>query len=542
MKAYLMHIEQLAAQLQTDIVRGLSQQAVGKRLREYGLNTLPEKKPTSAFTVLIRQFLSPLMFVLLIAAAASVVIAEYSDAIIIAFAAFINVIVGFIQEYKAERAAQALRAFEAPRATVRRNEKLITIDAKQLVPGDVVILPAGSRVPADVRLTYVNGFKVEEAVLTGESVPVTKAIETLPEDVSLGDRINMAYAGTYAVSGKAEGIIVATGSLTALGDIVRLVMHTEEPQTPLQQQIKKFSWFLGAIMGIITIGIIILGLFKGLSFHTIFTLSIALAVAAIPEGLLISVTVVLAIGMQRMLKRKALVRHLVAAETLGSVSVICTDKTGTLTQGRMAVVSIVTRNTQLVLPDGEQIPQDVQHILTASVLNNDAQVSSDRRYRIGDPTEIALMEAGYDCHIPILKLHEKFPRVKEIPFSSELQYMATVHKMDGQERLVVKGAPEKIISLCVGKEDLDYFMDATTKMTQDGLRVLCVAEKCTEKIDLEKDLNNLTCLGLLGLQDPLRPGVVDTVKDLTRAGIRLVLVTGDHHETAVRIAQGAGRN
>jgi Ca2+-transporting ATPase len=540
MDAYQMTLGQIAARVKADTQNGLSSQEALERLSYYGPNLLPEKKPVSAVIILIRQALSPLMFVLLFAALASIVIAEYNDAIVIGLAALINIVVGFIQEWKAERAAEALRAYEVLKATVRRNGQIVTIDSKDLVPGDLVLLAAGSRVPADVRLSYVNDFMVEEALLTGESAPITKTIEVLRENLSIGDRTNMAYAGTYAVSGKAEGIVTATGSLTALGDIVRLVMQTEEQQTPLQQQIKKFSWLLGAVMGIVTLGIIILGLLKGFSLHKIFTLSIALAVAAIPEGLLVAVTVILAVGMQRMLKRKALVRRLVAAETLGSVSVICTDKTGTITQGRMAVVRAASPKYDYTLPDSDTLPDEVCNLFRACILNNDAQLSSDRRHRAGDPTEIALLEVGYDSHINVEQERNNFIRLREIPFDAQLKYMATVHKLDDREWLIVKGAPETIFPMCDNSVPIDRFTKLTQDMTNEGLRVLAIADKISDKIDLEHDLTNLHCLGLVGMQDPLRPGAAKTVQELRQAGIQIVIVTGDHSQTAVRIAHGAG--
>ena len=409
---YQKQIQEIETHFSTSLELGLSSEVIAQHLGQYGPNALPEQKPTSVFTIFFRQFLSPLMFVLLFAAIASFFIGEINDAILIAIAAFINVFIGFFQEWKAQRAAIALKSYEVPKATVKRDGTIQIISAKDLVPGDFIFLPAGARVPADVRLSYVNDFKVEEAILTGESEPILKRTEAVAENVPLGDRTSMAYAGTYVVNGKAEGIVVATGQHTALGDIARLVAHTEEEATPLQQQIKKFSWFLGAMMGVIMIIISILGIAKGFSFHKIFTLAIALAVAAIPEGLLVAVTVVLAIGMQRMLKRKALVRHLVAAETLGSVSVICTDKTGTLTQGRMAVVKISADHeiVEFPLANGEQLSQPLQTIVQAIILNNDAYVTSDRKHRTGDPTEVALLECGFDLHFDVANFAKKFPR------------------------------------------------------------------------------------------------------------------------------------
>jgi Ca2+-transporting ATPase len=430
MQPYKQNIEDVCKTFETNIDEGLTQYEAKKRLEKYGLNQIKEGKAKSPLIILLQQFLSPLMYILLIAAVASIIIGEMSDAVVIGIAVAINTIIGFLQEWKAEKAAVALKAYEVAHCRVRRDDKIFSIKASELVPGDVVLLDAGSRVPADVRLFYAVDFTVEEAILTGESRAIIKNIEPLTKDLSLGDRTNMAYSGTYAIEGKAEGIVVATGEQTELGRIAQLIIETKEEKTPLQIQIQKFSWFLGWLMLAITGGVLLLGIIKQLPIKEIVTISIALAVAAIPEGLLVAVTVVLAIGMQRMLKRKALVRHLIAAETLGSVSVICTDKTGTLTEGIMAVSEIVSAESDKAL-------------LEMGVLNNDAQILEGQR--IGNPTEVALLQAAKDTKINLPQLKKENPRVYEIPFSSDLKYMATLHKeAPNKFKLIVKGAPERI--------------------------------------------------------------------------------------------------
>lgn len=540
--AYQQPAQAVAEKYTTNVHTGLQDGDAKTRLEKTGPNTLPKKKPTSPFTILFSQFLSPLMFILMIAAAASLVIVEYTDAIVIGLAAAINVIVGFIQEWRAERAAEALREYEVPHATVRRDGATSIISARELVPGDIVLLAAGARVPADIRLTYVSSYRVEEALLTGESAPVSKTIEPLQTNLTIGDRTNMAYAGTYSLEGKAEGIVVATGQATALGDIVRLMIETEEHATPLQEQIRRLSWILGGLMGVILVGIMVLGFIKGLGWHQILTLSIALAVAAIPEGLLVAVTVILAVGMQRMLKRKALVRRLVAAETLGSVSVICTDKTGTLTQGRMAVVKIVTPQQEIELREPRDYSEDgdIKLALFAGALNNDAELSSDRHRRIGDPTEIALLEAAYDARLEITNIRTSYPRVEEIPFSEERKYMATVHDVADGQWLIVKGAPEVVFAMADGGPYKQRFVEKTEEMAHEGLRVLAFATRTADTISINGDLGTLEIVALVGMQDPLRPRAASTVKELEAAGIKLVLVTGDHRETAIGIARGAG--
>ncbi len=541
MKFYQQTIEQVVKSLNTNTHDGLTQEEVKKRLQKYGPNSIPEKKPTSAFIIFLKQFTSPLMFILLIASVLSVIINEPGDAIVIMIAVVVNVIIGFFQEYKAQKAALSLKSYEVPHCYAKRNGKIAFIKSRDLVPGDIIVLSAGTRIPADARLTNVIDFEVEEAILTGEANPVIKNTMHIDQKVSVGDRTNMGFAGTYVLRGKAEGIVVNTGADSYLGQIAQLVTSTKEHSTPLQEQIKKLSWWLGAILLGITTLVAILGLIKGMHFHEIFMISIALAVAAIPEGLLVAVTVILAIGMQRMLKRHALVRHLVAAETLGSVSVICTDKTGTLTKGHMQVTQIVTEDHDIKMVKQTSIPEQIENILTLTTLNNDAQIErEDSKKNIGHPTEIALLQAANDLNIDTNNIRQKYERINEIPFSSNLKYMATVHKMNGHEKLIVKGAPEKIFAMCDAQDNIERFKRLADKMASDGLRILAVATKTTEKIDLKKDLYGLDCIGLIGIQDPLRSQAVSTVKELQKAGIRIILVTGDHKDTATSIGRSAG--
>ena len=548
MEFYQLKIEKVLEKLKTNLKNGLTTSETTNRLKQYGPNTLPEKNPPSAFIIFAKQFLSPLMFILLLASVISILIGEVTDAIVISIAVTINVIIGFIQEFKAEKSAQALKAFEVANCYVRRDEKIVFIEAKDLVPGDIVLLSAGTRVPADIRLTHVIDFQVEEAILTGEAKPIKKHLETIEEDVPAGDRINMAFSGTYVLSGKAEGVVVTTGSNTHLGQIAELVSETKKESTPLQKQIKMFSWWLGLIFISVTAIVFFLGLIKGMPFYQIIMISIALAVAAIPEGLLVAVTVILAIGMQRMLKRHALVRNLIAAETLGSVSVICTDKTGTLTQGHMQVVRIATKNFDINVADlpnnvetmeDKYKQQELKEVLIDSALNNDAQLQQDSKKPVGHPTEIALLQAADNLQINVEQIRKKFERIDEIPFSSDLKYMVTIHKTDGNTKLIVKGAPEKIFNMCNQQDpNLKKLKELSETMTKEGLRTLAIATKQTK----DKDLSNLEFLGLLGIKDPLRTQAVKTVKELKSAGINVVLVTGDHKETAANIAKNAEIN
>lgn len=542
MQPYQTNIETLCKELKTNLSTGLSKGEARLRFETYGPNTIKEEKKLSPLMLVIRQFLSPLMYILLIASVASLLIGEVKDAIVIFIAMIINVIIGFTQEWKAEKAAEALKAYEALHCQVRRDDKIVLIEAKKLVPGDIVIISSGSKIPADIRLSYAAGLTVEEALLTGESRPVSKNTEALKEQLSLGDRSNMVFSGTYALGGKGEGVVVATGTSTELGKIATLIGETEEEYTPLQLQIKRFGWFLGWLMlGIVGI-VFVLGLLKQMGLKELATTSIALAVAAIPEGLLVAVTVVLAIGMQKMLKRKALVRHLIAAETLGSVSVICTDKTGTLTEGRMAVKVVATSDLDFLPNDNKNVPEKIIELFRAATLNNDAQINLDSQQRMGNPTEVALLEAAHNMGIDTTKLKKEIPRTDEVPFSSNIKYMATAHQVDGKQKIIVKGALEKIVSMSLlSKEEKDFFNNKSKTMMKEGLRILALAQKEVGKeAVLENELSGLTFLGLVGLQDPLRKQAAQTVADLTNAGIKTVVVTGDHKDTAVNITKGAG--
>lgn len=548
MEFYKKTYEQTATTLNTNVEKGLTSQEVEKRLKQYGQNSLPIKKPTSPIIIFIKQFLNPLMFILLIAAALSIALQEFTDAIVIAMAAMLNVVVGFIQEFKAERALLALQTYESTFCQVLRDSKITNINAKQLVPGDIVLISAGNKIPADVRLFNIIDFKVDESILTGESKPSPKQTEQIDKKEIISNQKNMAFAGTYAIAGKAKGIVTTTGINTHLGHIATLVTQTKTESTPLQNKIKKLSWWIGGIMVGITIIISIIGLLKGIPFHKIILISIALAVAAIPEGLLVAVTVTLAIGMQRMLKRNALVRHLVAAETLGSVSVICTDKTGTITEGKMSATQIATNSEIINVIDLKEnkLSEELENILIAATLNNDAQLSDGSKTIIGttiivgNPTEIAILQMAENLGLNVKEIRDKFKRLAEIPFSSDIKYMATVHKINNENKLIVKGAPEKIFSFCKDDHNLKRFKEIANKMAKQGLRILAIAEKKINNIQTTQNLHDLNCISLIGIKDPLRPQARETLNELKDAGIKVIVVTGDHKNTAINIAKEAG--
>lgn len=514
---------------------GLPVDEVRARLRQFGRNELPKAARTSAWLVLLRQFVGPLMLVLVAAAVASAFIGEVRDAVVIAVAIAVNALVGFLQEWKAERAAEALASYEIQYTKVVRDGRSQRIEAAELVPGDRVVLDAGVRVPADIRLTKAVHLEVDEALLTGESRPVEKQTAALPGTVALGDRHNMVFMGTTVRGGRAEGVVVATGSDARLGHIAQLVQDTKEEATPLQVQMRSLGLWLGIAVVCIAALLFVVGLATGETVREMLTISIALGVAAVPEGLLIAVTVVLALGMQRMFKRRALVRRLVAAETLGSVSVICTDKTGTLTEGRMRVVHVSTPTFDGAL--NADTPEEIDTLLTMMALNNDASVGPDNA-SIGHPTEVALLDAARD-RMDVDKLREQYPRIEEIPFSSQLKFMVTQHTMPHGERLIVKGAPERVIAMCSMADEMrEHVRVQEQTLMQQGLRVLAVAYG--DDVPLSKQPTGLTYVGLVGIQDPLRSTVPKTLKELRQAGIRVVIVTGDHASTARSIAKQAG--
>ncbi len=515
--------------------QGLLPDVIRTRKKQYGPNSLPQTKSVSWIKIVVSQFANPLMFVLVGAVVASILIGEINDAIVIAIALAMNATVGFIQETKAEKAAEALRSYEIKKTAVRRRGNVEEIRSDELVPGDIVILAAGARVPADVRLVSVQSAQFDEAILTGESYPREKTVNAIPEKTILVERANMAYMGTLLASGKAEGVVVATGKQTRLGAIATLVHETLDEKTPLQTQMKRFSRFLGLLVLIIASVLFAFGVFMDETIKEMLTISVALAVAAIPEGLLVALTVILAIGMQRMLKRKALVRRLVAAETLGSVTVVCTDKTGTLTEGHMTVARLVTEKGDVSL--NERVSDEAYDLLVASVLNNDAVVKSGHP-SVGHPTEIALVEAGQKVHIDVDEKRKKFQRVEEIPFESSRKYMATIHRGNEHDRLIVKGAPERVFNMCLKGRDVERFQEKAKEMVSQGLRVLAVGVRDTRNLDLT--LKNLKCIGLIGIHDPLRDQAEETIATLKHAGIRTVIITGDHPDTVLHVAKQAG--
>ncbi len=562
--------------------KGLNGDEVIKRQKEYGLNILPQGKEETIRDILYAQLKSSLVIVLLAAAVISLILGDGINASIIFLAVIINIAVGFWQELKTSHTLAALQKAIINQAKVLRDNEEKLIDAKQLVPGDVVFLSAGDKVPADVRLFKINDLEINEAVLTGESEPRQKKNNVLMPETILAERNNLAFMGTFVSQGNALGIVVETGERTAIGRIAQLVSGIESEKTPLQRKLDKFALFLTRAILMIAGLVFILGLFFGHTLREMFTTAVAVAVAAMPEGLAVTVTVVLAIGMQRILKHKALVKKLLGAEILGSTNVICVDKTGTLTEGNMRVVKIVTEdiNTDLKFPLGEAAEQQL-FLLTIGMMCNNAYIAEKKEkltlgHLVGNLTEKALLLAGINMGLDKTALEKQYPRLDEIPFDPHYKFMMTLHKFDRQNNIIyLKGAPEKIFLFSNFvyshhlKKPLEFnayrrekFIKIYEKMSKQGLRVLALGYKkvspainsISNSINAEQISNrkqiirqamadlytNFILVGLIGIKDPIRENVAETVKQTSKAGINTVMITGDNKFTAKIIGKESG--
>ncbi len=529
--------------------KGLGADQVTQRLEEFGRNKLEEGKKKTIIQRFFEQMKDPMVIVLIAAAIISGVASEIADAVIILMVVVLNSVLGVIQEGKAEKAIEALARMSSPFSRVRRNGHTVQIKSDEIVPGDIVLLEAGDAVPADMRLIDASSLKIEEASLTGESVPSEKYSEVIAKrenDVPLGDRHNMAYMGTSVVYGRGEGVVIDTGMSTEMGKIAEIISKTEDEKTPLQKTLASLSRILSiAVLGI-SVFIFIFSVLKNGGFsggHVLemFLLAISLAVAAIPEGLVAVVTVVLSIGVTKMSKRNAIIRKLTAVETLGCTQVICSDKTGTLTQNKMTVVNAFG---------------DTAKLGVSMALCNDAELSEDKSEVLGEPTESALVRYAYDLGYDKAELENKMSRVAEAPFDSMRKMMSTVHKeQSGTFVQYTKGAPDELLKVCshilLGKdvvaltEELrQKVLDENRKMAEKALRVLGSAmrqhEVLPEKISAEVLEKDMTFIGLTGMIDPVRPEVKAAIEECRAAGIKPVMITGDHRDTAIAIARELG--
>ncbi len=550
-------------------IHGLSQKESSYRIEKYGYNKLPEGKKLSLLSLFFGQFKNPLIYILFFALIISFATKHFTDGWIIFAVVMISTVVGFLQEYKANNALSQLKQLIKYKAKVIRDGKEMIIAQEEIVPGDIILLSPGDKVPADARILESKNLEVIEASLTGESMPIEKNINVLEEKTAMADRKNMVYLGTVISRGNGKAVVTATGIKTEIGNIASLVHEAEESVTPLQKQMLGFGKLIGIILIVVNLLIFGLGLLMGKPLFEMFMTSVAMVVAAVPEGLLPAMTVILAIGMQRLAKQKGLVRKMLATETLGSVSVICSDKTGTLTQGEMRVVEVITENQKL-LHDGKSFSEfiepntDASHItaLKIGLLCNNAIVENpdDEIHQwkiVGNPTEKALLFAGRSVGLHKENLEKKSPRITELPFESEHKYMVTGHKFgDDQFVAYIKGAPEMILpfmSFIDVEGQSEQLTEAKKKkiqkqcddLTSTGLRVIAVGFKLKKyqeqnvKID-QDDLKDFVFVGLIALNDQLRPEAKETIKLCQSAGIRPVVITGDHKLTAMAIVKDLG--
>ena len=541
-------------QLKSDPVRGLSAEEAARRLEKHGENRLQEKKKKSNLQRFADQFKDAMILILIAAAIVSFVIAcvegdpkEFFEPALILLIVVANAVIGVMQESKAEKALDALKGLSAPHARVIRDGSEQMIDASGLVPGDVIHLEAGDFVPADARLIKTASVKSEESALTGESVPSEKdAAAEVAEDAPLGDRATMVFSGCSITYGAATAVVTATGMDTEMGKIAHLLDSEEDAQTPLQKKLAQLGKYLG-IMALAACAIIfVVGILNGIPAMEIFMTAVSLAVSAIPEGLPAIVTVVLSIGVQRMVKKNAIIRSLPAVETLGSASIICSDKTGTLTQNRMTLVKAWLDGASETEEIGSDNSEGVKRLLRDGALCCDGSVTfgaDGSEQHIGDPTETAIVLAAHKNGMPKEALNAEYPRLGELPFDSDRKLMTTVHRMDGRIISITKGALDVMAGRCV-RGDLDGARRVNEEMSRNALRVLAVAyrelDELPEEMTSESLENGLTLVGLVGMIDPPRLEAAEAVKVCRRAGIKPVMITGDHVVTASAIAKSLG--
>ncbi len=560
-------IEQSSAILNTHLSNGLSEEEVKFRIGKYGFNELTGKKLKSFWVVFLNQFKSFMIIVLIIAAIISGVVGVMEgegllETYIILGILIVNAFIGAYQEIKAESSLEALKKLAAPETKVVRNGNTALIPSKELVPGDLIILETGSIVPADIRLCESANLKIQESSLTGESVSVDKTNETiLGEDIALGDQLNMAFSSGIVTYGRGKGIVAATGMQTQVGQIANMLQNTEETKTPMSIRLEKLGKVLGIAALLICILIFVVGILYGNSVLSMFMLSVSLAVAAIPEGLPAVSTVALALGVQRLVRKNAIIRTLPSVETLGSASIICSDKTGTLTQNKMTVVEayvdhkldgINRENLSSELNDQEK------SLVVAAMLCADAEmtVSADGIISYtGDPTETALLDFGIIYQLKKSELDHQYPRLGEVPFDSERKRMSTINQWEDRFQVHVKGGVDEVLSGCnqimlhgkiesLSEEDIKKIESANEQMAQSALRVLAVAYKpisiFPSDVFVDQIESHLIFLGLIGMIDPARPEAIKAVEQCRTAGIKPVMITGDHKITAVAIAKQIG--
>lgn len=560
-KWFAKDVNEVEQQLGTDLKKGLSSDEVVKRQEKYGFNELKAAKKKTLLQRFLDQFKDFSIIVLIIAAIVSgaVGIANgegVTDTIIIMIVVIVNAIIGVSQEAKAEKSLEALQKLTDHAAKVIRNENITVISAKELVPGDIVVLDTGDYIPADLRVIEAVNLKAQESSLTGESVPVEKNIEKIENnEVGIGDRVNMLFSSSLVTYGRGKGIVVETGMTTEVGKIAGMINDVEKQETPLQTKLNKLGKTLGIVALAICVFIFIVGLIQGKEPIGMFMTAVSLAVAAIPEGLAAVSTIVLAIGVQKMVKKNAIVKRLPAVETLGSATVICSDKTGTLTQNKMTVKKIFWNDAIRDLDNiGEnEIDEELKKLVYANMLCNDTKISNEGELT-GDPTETALVDMAFKLDFDP-SIYDRTPRIEEVPFDSERKLMTTVNKVDDDYVVYTKGGIDELLKRCNSYEinnnvnnDLGAYINKirqeNEKMAKEALRVLGCAYKVIDHFPSKEEMknieNNLTFIGMVGMIDPPRQEAKVAVEKCKTAGIKTVMITGDHKITATAIARELG--
>jgi len=547
--------------LDTDIKVGLSEEEVESRKEEFGLNKLPEKKKTPEWKKFLRQFNDVLIYILLFAAVVTFILGHYVDTVVILLVAMINAVIGYVQENKAEKALEGIKNMLSLEAMVLRNDRKEEVDSTELVPGDIVFLKPGDKVSADIRLFQTERFNVEESPLTGESTSVEKHTDVLDEDTPLGDRRNLVFSGTTVSSGTGKGMVVETGEATELGQINRSMTEVEDIKTPLLKQTDKFGKTISVVILVLAVILFVGGLLiHDYEWGELLLSVISLTVASIPEGLPAILTIILALGVQSMADQNAIMRTLQSVETLGAVTVICSDKTGTLTKNEMTVQSVITRQNSYTVtglgyePKGEIVNEreeeidvdeepDLKELLTAARTVNEADVyQKDGQWLVrGDPTEGCLITLAEKANTEIDALEIR----SKIPFDSEYKYMAALVEESNLKKIYIKGAPDRLFDMAgLDAQEREYWEIQLSRRSKKGERVLAIALKevseTTEHIDHEDIQNGLTLLGLTGIIDPPREEVIEAIKVCKEAGIQVKMITGDHKETALAIARELG--
>jgi len=553
--------QEVLSELQTSL-NGLTDSEASERMKRYGANILLRKGSDSPWLLFWRQINNPIGWLLIASGSLAIGLQKITDAVVVFGAVVINAIIGFIQEYRAGQAIEALAAMMPEFATALRNGQSIAVSAESLVPGDLVTLQSGDKVPADLRLIRVKNLLVEEAALTGESLPVAKRIDPVAQDASLGDRIGMAYSGTLVLQGTATGVVVDTGGSTELGRINALLNQTGQMETPLTRQLAKVSNAITIAVVAIVLVLIGFGIWiKNAPLGESLMVAVSLAVAAIPEGLPAVITICLAIGVRRMAERHAVVRHLPAVETLGSTTVICSDKTGTLTRNEMTVQVAWLAGQEYrfsgigYAPEGEierdgarltELSTALHELLTIATLCNDAAVHLEQNIWTitGDPTEAALVVAAGKAGLSSQALRSQHPRMDVIPFESDTKFMATLHTIDGENHILLKGAPETVLERCaLSQEEYHRINDSMSTYARQGMRVIAFAQKKnvpTDHIPPESVIGDLQFAGLLCMIDPPRTEAMDAIRVCHSAGITVKMITGDHPVTAEAIGHQLG--